>query len=70
MTNQEREREFNKALALVSNLYEALGDAGGNAESIVRCYMDRSLREFLANVAAPNHIRFQYKPDMNNVHKD
>ena len=70
MNDAARIREFDKALDTVANLYSVLGDAGGNAEHIIHCYMDRPLREFLSHVAAPNYIRFQYKPDAHNVHKD
>jgi hypothetical protein len=64
MNNKERQKEFDKTYATIASLEKAIEDAGGMSTCILRRHMDLPLREFLAHVAAPNYIRFEYRPNV------
>ena len=58
MSYMDNER-MEQVVDCVGSFYQAIQEAGGSVTG--RCSaMDATLREFIANVAAPNHIRFVF----------
>lgn len=59
-TDADRQEAFNRTLLALNSLIKAIDQAGGMGGAVVDIYMNRPLREFLAQVVVPNDIRFSH----------